>query len=86
MNFNIIWNADDIAALGLSKLGLQILIFSLAELLGGNCQKIIVSKSCYIILTRSRAVDQPHPVDPLGQTLKMVAECKYLGVMLQTWC
>ena len=82
MSYNIICYTDDITVLAPSKMGLQILLNSLAELLDQLCLKVNISKSCYIVFKRSEVANQFSPVKLLGKSLKMVSECKYLDVVL----
>ena len=81
MSFIIICYADDKAVLSPSKVGIEILLDSLAELLSGICLKINIYISCYIIFKHRRAVYQPSPVKLLGQALEMISECKNLDVV-----
>ena len=87
MSYNIICYADDITVLAPSKMGLQVLLNSLAELSDRICLKINHFESCYIVNKRSRVVYQYSPVKLLGKSLKMVSVYKYLGVVLtETLC
>ena len=67
MSYNIICSSDDITVLAPSKMGLQILLDSLAELLDRLCLKTNISESCYIVFKRSRVANQPSPVKLLGK-------------------
>ena len=60
--FSNVYHSDDIAILASSLMGIQVLLGSIAKLIGGFCLKANISKPRYLVLKRSRTVIHPTPV------------------------